>query len=123
MGKDKPFPCIDDILHFKGKRFKEHMAILNEILKLLAQIGMQVSTDKSHFCQKSIHTFLGTINFIKNHIKQRAVICKQINRLTQKDGKFVLGKKQKNAFNTVKTVISEAIMLEYPNPNHPFDTS
>jgi hypothetical protein len=81
---------------------------------------MRIEAPKS---VKQVHTFLGTINFIKNHIKQRAVICKQINRLTQKDGKFVLGKKQKNAFNKVKTVISEAIMLEYPNPNHPFDTS
>ena len=131
------------------------MAILNEILKLLAQIGMQVSTDKSHFCQKSMEylgfllnrtgykphplqvnaimriktpksvkqvcAFLGTINFIKNHIKQRSAICEPITRLTRKDAKFVWDIEQENAFNKVKAVISEAIMLEYPNPNCLFD--
>jgi hypothetical protein len=116
---------------------------------------MQVSADKSRFCQESveylgfqlhrtgytplpsrvsailrinppenlkqIRAFLGVINFIKNHIPRRAEICKPITQLTCKDVKFTWGEEQKRAFDKVKAVISEAIMLEYPNPNRPFD--
>ena len=32
MGEWRPFPYIDDILHFKGSSFDEHMSILDEIL-------------------------------------------------------------------------------------------
>jgi hypothetical protein len=61
------------------------------------------------------------INFIKNHIPQRAEICEPITWLTRKDVKFIWGEEQQRAFDKVKAVISESIMLEYPNPNRPFD--
>ncbi len=61
------------------------------------------------------------INFIKNHIPQRAKICEPITRLTLKDVKFIWGEKQQSAFKKVKVVILEAIILEYPNPNRLFD--
>lgn len=57
MDERRPYPYIDDILHFKGDTFEEHLAILNEILQLLIACGMQVS-DKSCFCQSSLE-FLG----------------------------------------------------------------
>ncbi len=57
MGETPPYPYVDDILHFKGGSFKEHLAILNEILELLTKCGMQVS-EKSQFCQNSVE-FLG----------------------------------------------------------------
>jgi hypothetical protein len=102
MGKKKPCPYINDILHFRGATFDEHLAILDDILKLIATAGMQVSAEKSRFCQellkylsfqlnrtgykplpsrvdaimrleppnnvRQVRAFLGTINFIKNHI-------------------------------------------------------
>jgi hypothetical protein len=61
------------------------------------------------------------INFIKNHILWRAEICEPITQLTRKDVKFTGGEEQQSAFKKVKGVISEAIMLKYPNPNRPFD--
>ena len=33
---------------------------------------------------KQVHGFLGVINFIKNYIPNRAVICEPITRLTRK---------------------------------------
>jgi hypothetical protein len=65
--------------------------------------------------------FLGVLNFIKNHIPRRAAICKSITRLTKKDVKFVWGEEQQQAFDKIKAVVSEAILLTYPNPNCPFD--
>ena len=70
---------------------------------------------------KQVCTFLGLINFIKNHIKDWAAICKPIMWLTRKDIKFVWWKEREEAFKRVKAVILEAIMLKYPNPNRTFD--
>ncbi len=50
----RPFPYIDDVLHFKGPTFEEHLAILDEILRRIGQAGLQVSTKKSQFCQESV---------------------------------------------------------------------
>ncbi len=154
MGERRPFPYVDDILHFKGGSFEQHLEILNEILSLLAKCGLQVS-DKSRFCQASVEFlgfqldrtgyrplpsyvdailriklpsnlkqvcgFLGVINFIKNHIPNRAAICEPITRLTCKNVKFSWGEEQTQAFNKVKAIVAESIMLTYPNPNRPFD--
>jgi hypothetical protein len=44
--------------------------------------------------------------------------------LTNSEGyhvKFIWGEEQQSAFEKVKAVISEEIMLKYPNPNRPFN--
>ena len=56
--KRRPFPYINDVLHFKGATFNEHISILDEILTLIGDSGMQVSTEKSRFCQESVE-YLG----------------------------------------------------------------
>ena len=58
MGKNRSYPYIDDILHFKGDTFEEHIEILGQILKLLTSMGMQVSVEKSRFCRASLE-YLG----------------------------------------------------------------
>ena len=68
-----------------------------------------------------VRSLLGVVNFIKNHIPRRAEICEPITRLTRKDVKFVWGEEQQKAFEKLKAVVSEAILLTYPNPNRPFD--
>jgi hypothetical protein len=116
---------------------------------------VQVSTEKSCFCQESVEYLgfqinrtgyeplllrvsailrinppkdvhgvrglLGVLNFIKNHIPWCAEICEPITRLTKKDAKFVWGEEQQRAFDKLKVVVSEAILLTYPNPNRPFN--
>jgi hypothetical protein len=61
------------------------------------------------------------LNFIKNHIPRRAEICEPITRLTKKDVRFVWGEEQQRAFDKLKAVVLETILLTYPNPNRPFD--
>jgi hypothetical protein len=63
MGNRWQCPHIDDIFHFKGETFDKHQLILNKILKLLAKSGMQVSANKSCFCQELLE-YLG---FQLNH--------------------------------------------------------
>jgi hypothetical protein len=135
--------------------FKEHILIIDEILKLLAKSRLQVSNKKSRFCQEflkylafqlnrteykplplqvsailrinppeninHIHSFLGMINFIKNHIPRHAKICKPITCLNRKGVKVAWGEEQQEAFDKVKTANLEEIMLEYPNPNQQLD--
>ena len=44
-----------------------------------------------------------------------------ITRLTRKGEKCIWGNDQQQVFEKVKAVILQAIMLTYPNPNHPLD--
>jgi hypothetical protein len=43
-----------------------------------------------------------------------------ITKLTKKGKPFVWGVKQQEAFNKIKVVISEAILLTYPDPSKRF---
>ncbi len=54
----RPFLYIDDVLHFKGTTFEEHLNILDEILRRIGKAGLQVSTEKSRFCQECVE-YLG----------------------------------------------------------------
>jgi hypothetical protein len=69
---------------------------------------------------KKIREFLGAINFIKNHIPNRAGILAPITNLTKKDVPFIWGEKEQEAFDKVKAEISNAILCIYPNPNKRF---
>jgi hypothetical protein len=46
---------------------------------------------------------------------------KPITCHTRKDVQFILGEEQAQAFQRERASITESIMLEYPNPNKPFD--
>jgi hypothetical protein len=58
MNEQRPFLYINDILHFKGTLFEEHISILDKILTLVGKSGLQVSAEKSRFCQESVE-YLG----------------------------------------------------------------
>jgi hypothetical protein len=58
MDEQRPFPYINNILHFKGDTFERHLSILDEILGLIGKNGLQVSAEKSRFCQESVE-YLG----------------------------------------------------------------
>jgi hypothetical protein len=60
---------------------------------------------------KDVHHFLGVINFIKHHIQGRDGIMQPITKLTKKGKPFVWNVKQQEAFDKIKKVISEAILL------------
>jgi hypothetical protein len=66
---------------------------------------------------KKVREFLGAINFIKNHIPNRAGILAPITHLTKRDIPFVWGEKENEAFNKVKAEIADAILCTYPNPH------
>lgn len=67
-----------------------------------------------------MQSLLRIVNFIKNHIPRRAEICEPITRLMKKNIKFIWGEEQQQAFEELKGVVLEAILLPYPNPTKPF---
>jgi hypothetical protein len=69
---------------------------------------------------KDVRHFSGVINFIKNHIQGRARIMQPITKLTKKGKPFVWNVEQQEAFDKIKKVISEAILLTYPDPSKRF---
>jgi SOS-response transcriptional repressor LexA len=69
---------------------------------------------------KKVREFLGAINFIKNHIPNRAGILAPITHLTKKDVPFIWGEEASEAFDKVKAEIANAILCTYPNPNKQF---
>ena len=58
MQEGRSNPYIHDIFYGKGNAFKDHLAILNEILSHLLDEGMQVNLDKSMLCAIEVK-FLG----------------------------------------------------------------
>ena len=75
--------------------------------------------DRPHNVKK-VRAFLGVINFIKNHIPNRAELLAPITKLTKKDQPFVWENEQQQAFNKTKAAIANSILCTYPNPNKPF---
>ena len=53
---------------------------------------------------KELRTFLGVINFIKNHIPRHAEICKPIARLTRKDIPFSWAEAQQSVHLTSSNI-------------------
>ena len=66
---------------------------------------------------KKVRWFLGTINFVKNHIPNHSEIMAPITELTKKDVPFVWEEEQAAIFNNTKTTVSNAIMCTIPDPN------
>ncbi|KAL7528932.1 hypothetical protein ACHAXR_002707 [Thalassiosira sp. AJA248-18] len=69
---------------------------------------------------KQVRGFLGTVNFIKNHIQGRAAIMRPLTNLTKKNQRFEWNEEQQIAFDTIKAKVAEAVMFTYPDTSKPF---
>jgi hypothetical protein len=69
---------------------------------------------------KKVRGFLGTINFIKNHIPNRAEIMAPITNLTKHNVPFIWGEEEESRFEKTKAAVANAILCTYPDPNKQF---
>ena len=53
--------------------------------------------------------------------RQRSSILAPITKLASKTTPFSWGPEQQTAFEQIKSLIAEDVLLQYPDPNHPFD--
>ena len=49
MNNKAPISCLDDVLHMKWDTFEDHLQVMNAMLYILQQPGMQVNAEKSKF--------------------------------------------------------------------------
>ena len=67
-----------------------------------------------------VRAFCGAITFYRDMFRSRSTILAPITKLASKNEKFVWGPEQQDAFESMKALISEDFMLQYPDPNNPF---
>lgn len=70
---------------------------------------------------KQVRKFLGFINFYKDFIEQRSTILQPIVNLTKKNTVFKWTSVHEKAFYDIKQALAKDTLLNYPNPNVPFD--
>ena len=71
-----------------------------------------------------MRAFIGFVNFYKPFWRKRAHIMAKLTGMTgipKKDFQKKWGPEQSEAFANVKVMVSEAIMLQWPDLNKPFD--
>ncbi len=70
---------------------------------------------------KQVRKFLRFINFNKDFINNRSHILQPIVNLTKKNVPFKWTNIQDKAFYDIKQALAKDTLLNYPNPNIPFD--
>ena len=68
-----------------------------------------------------VRAFCGVINFYRDMFRSRADILASITALTSKDVPFAWTPECQRAFETMKALIAEDVLLRYPDPNSPSD--
>jgi hypothetical protein len=71
----------------------------------------------------SLRQFLGLAQYFKRHLHNYAVVAAPLTNLLRKGVVFshAWGSQHTDAFNTVKKLVSEDILLQYPDFNKPFE--
>merc|ERR1711911_534299 len=69
---------------------------------------------------KSVRSFLGLAGFYRKFIKNFATIASPITDLLKEKTEFIWGPEQENAFQILKTRLTQAPILTFPNFNLPF---
>jgi RNase H-like domain found in reverse transcriptase/Reverse transcriptase (RNA-dependent DNA polymerase) len=61
--------------------------------------------------------FCGAITFYRDKFCQQSTILAPITKLSSKNVPFVWGSEQQTAFEQMKALIAEVVLLQYPDPN------
>ena len=72
---------------------------------------------------KQIRSFVGFMSYYRKFIKDFSTIAKPMTLLTQKDQEFNWGEKQQKAFDQLKQILIEEIVLTHPDMDKPFIVS
>lgn len=70
--------------------------------------------------QKHIKSFLGLVGYYRKFIPKFAQLAKPLTTLLRKDTPFIFGEKQKEAFKTLKNILTTEPILQYPKFENPF---
>ena len=71
-------------------------------------------------CKKDVQSFIGVVNFHRDHIPLFAKIAKPLYDIMGSSVTFRWGTEQQEAFDDLKKKMTEAPVLAYPNSDDPF---
>ena len=71
-------------------------------------------------CQKDIKSFLGLAGYYRKFIRNFSDIISPISKLLRKGREFIWNDEQQNSFETLKSKLTSAPVLQYPNFNNQF---
>ncbi|GKC60625.1 putative reverse transcriptase domain-containing protein, partial [Tanacetum coccineum] len=111
---------IDDILIYsKTKEEHEvHLKLMSELLrkeKLYANKIESVKNWKAPTTPSKVRSFLGLAGYYRHFIMNFSKIAKPLTSLTQKNQKYEWGKKEEEAFQTLKNNMCDAPILSLPD--------
>jgi len=69
---------------------------------------------------RALRRFNGLTSYYRRYIKDYAKICGPLTDLTKKDVPFIMGDRERTAFENMKTKMSTAPVLVIPDPSKPF---
>ncbi|KAM9975279.1 hypothetical protein ACTFIW_008872 [Dictyostelium discoideum] len=123
---------IDDILVLtKSFDYDQHLQDLSQVFKKLKNHNIKVKEEKCIFevqtieflepiDKTAVRSFMGTVNYCKDFIRNLAIIADPLYRLTRKNSAFTWNTQAQSAFDQVKSAVANAVSLNLPNTNYPF---
>ena len=98
-------------LHYLG-----HLPTTDGVKPQLKKI-QAISEMKPPKNQKSVREFLGMVGYYRKFISRFADAARPMTKLTTKDSKFEWSDDCQTGFEYLKTCLTEAPILKYPNPH------
>jgi hypothetical protein len=126
-----------------SENLDEHLEHLRQVFEKLKQAKMTVNLEKSNFIQREmkflghiltidgvkadpekvsairsfpdVRAFLGLCNFYRKFCARYSAVTQDLNKLLRKGEKWKWGRNGQEAFDRVKDLFLEAVLLHYPD--------
>ena len=149
LAREKCLIYLDDIL-VMGRTFTEHLSNLREVFNRLSAAGLKLKSAKCCLVRKqvllvsanaadhhpekvravtefptptdlkSLRAFLGLTSYYRRFIPCFSAVAQPLYHLTRKETPFLWTSSCDIAFTRLKTALTEAPVLSYPQFGHPF---
>ena len=112
----KPAKCkfFQDKLVFLGHEISNGGMRPNQ-LKVRAVENFPIPTNV-----RKLREFIGMANFFRDYVKNFGTLASPLNELLKKDSKWDWGQQQQEAFEKIKTALTSAPVLTFPDYSQPF---
>ena len=108
---------------FFGKPELEYLGywITRKGIQPLPKKVLAISNIRTPTTTKEVRSFVGMINYYRDMWIRRSEILSPLTKLCSTGTKFVWGEEQQKAFETIKKIVSQEVLLAYPNFNELFE--
>ncbi|RWS01061.1 pol polyprotein-like protein, partial [Dinothrombium tinctorium] len=122
---EKTLKCIEKanikLRPSKCEFFKEKITFLGHVI---SKDGIEIGEDRVKAILDisepktvtQVKSFLGVLNYFKDHIKNLQLVAEPLTKLTRKGQEFTFGEKEKEAFDTLKQLLCSAPILSFYDP-------